>query len=379
MTARADQLDLAGTWSFQLDRQDQGEADKWFERDLPDRIALPGVLTAQGYGDPPSMQTQWTGNINPIWQSDPYYKQYQTPDNFKMPFWLQPDRHYVGAAWYQRQIEVPPNGRANASCSSWSGRTGRPPSGSMAGRSARRTASAPPTCYDLGTNVAPGKHRLTIRVDNRMIVDVGNNAHSVSDHTQGNWNGIAGRIELRATDPVWIDDVRLYPNIKDKTVGVKVSIGNLTGQAGSGTLTIRVPGGGQADVGPGLVGTGRRPGEMHLRDGQATANCGMSSIRRLYDMTVELQGDASGRQYQDRQRSPLRHAGGGHAGDADRHQRQADVPPGHARMLHLPADGPPADRRGLVEADHPHLQGPRPEPYPLPLLVPARGGVRRGR
>ncbi len=73
-----------------------------------------------------------------------------------------------------------------------------------------------------------------------MIVDVGNNAHSVSDHTQGNWNGIAGRIELQATDPVWIDDVRVYPNIKDKTVKVNVSIGNSTGAAGAGTLAIHV-------------------------------------------------------------------------------------------------------------------------------------------
>ncbi|RPJ37885.1 MAG: hypothetical protein EHM35_05775, partial [Planctomycetaceae bacterium] len=236
LTARADQVDLAGTWSFQLDRQDQGEAGKWFERDLTDRIALPGVLTAQGYGDPPSMQTQWTGHINPIWQKDPYYKQYQTPDNFKMPFWLQPERHYVGAAWYQREIEVPKR---------WQGKRlvlhlERPHWKTTVWIDGQQIGSQDSLgtahIYELGTNVTPGKHRLTIRVDNRMIVDVGRDAHSVSDHTQGNWNGIAGQVMLWSTDPVWIDDVRVYPNIKDKTVKVVVSIGNSTGISDAGTL-----------------------------------------------------------------------------------------------------------------------------------------------
>ncbi|MBN1507947.1 MAG: discoidin domain-containing protein [Sedimentisphaerales bacterium] len=239
LAARADGIDLGGgMWSVRLDREDRGEAEKWFEQELTDRVVLPGVLTEQGYGDPPSMQTQWTGDINPVWQSDPYYKQYQTPDNFKMPFWLQPQRHYMGAAWYQRQIEVPPR---------WQGKRltlylERPHWKTTVWLDDRAIGSqdslGTPHVHELGTDVTPGKHRLTIRVDNRMIVDVGRNAHSVSDHTQGNWNGIVGRMELRATDPVWIDDVRLYPNVKDRTVSVKVSLGNVTGRAGNGTLQI---------------------------------------------------------------------------------------------------------------------------------------------
>ncbi len=34
-----------------------------------------------------------------------------------------------------------------------------------------------------------------------MAVDVGENSHSVSDHTQGNCHGVVGNIELRATPP----------------------------------------------------------------------------------------------------------------------------------------------------------------------------------
>ena len=289
-TLLAGTADLAGTWSVQLDRQDRGEAEKWFERDLPDKITLPGVLTAQGYGDPPSMQTPWVGNINQIWFKDPYYKQYQTPENFKMPFWLQPDRYYAGAAWYQRQIEIPQDWqgkrvvlfleRCHWKTTVW---LDGQPVGS-------NDSLGTPHVHELGVDVTPGKHRLTIRVDNRMIVPVGVDAHSASDHTQGNWNGIVGRIELRATDPVWIDDVRVYPNIEDKTAKVAISIGNATQKPGSGTLSVRVSGSGQ----PQSI-----PVSWTAQGGEATGTYKMGDDCQLWDefhpvtyrMTVELQGN----------------------------------------------------------------------------------------
>ena len=48
-----------------------------------------------------------------------------------------------------------------------------------------------------------------IAVDNRMKVDVGMNAHSVSDHTQTNWNGVIGDLSLRVRPTLYIDHVRL--------------------------------------------------------------------------------------------------------------------------------------------------------------------------
>jgi len=241
-TSSANPIDLAGTWSVELDRQDRGETDKWFERNLSAKVSLPGVLTAQGHGDRPSMKTPWVGNINQAWFNDPYYKQYQTDGNFKMPFWLQPDRYYAGAAWYQRQIEIPQD---------WKGKRivlflERPHWKTTVWLDGRLLGSndslGTPHEHELGLDVAPGRHRLTIRVDNRMIVPVGIDAHSASDHTQGNWNGIAGRIELRATDPVWIDDVRVYPNIDTGDVKVQVRVGNMQRKPGNGVLSVAVGG-----------------------------------------------------------------------------------------------------------------------------------------
>ena len=79
---------------------------------------------------------------------------------------------------------------------------------------------------------------MTIRVDNRMVVDVGENSHSVTDHTQGNWNGIVGALTLSSTPPVWIDDVQVYPDAAAKTARVKVRIGNATGEEGRGRFRV---------------------------------------------------------------------------------------------------------------------------------------------
>jgi hypothetical protein len=236
------------------------------------------------------MQTPWVGNINQAWFKDPYYKQYQAPENFKMPFWLQPDRYYAGAAWYQRQIEIPRE---------WQGKRvvlflERPHWKTTVWLDERLIGShdslGTAHVHELGTDVKPGRHRLTIRVDNRVIVEVGVNAHSISDHTQGNWNGIAGRMELRATDPVWIDDVRVYPNVADKTAKVEITIGNTTQQPGSGTLSVQVPGCGQAMS---------IPVSWTAQDGKATCTYKMGDDCQLWDefnpvtyaMTVDLQGD----------------------------------------------------------------------------------------
>ena len=49
--------------------------------------------------------------------------------------------------------------------------------------------------------------------------------HSLTDHTQGNWNGIIGDIELRNTAGVWINnsDVQVYPDVQ-KTARVLVVV-----------------------------------------------------------------------------------------------------------------------------------------------------------
>ncbi len=258
VVAQPDVISLAGRWRFSLDRDDRGLQERMFETALPGAIRLPGTLPGQGIGDEVTTATRWTGDIvDRSYFTEPQYAEYRRPGNIKVPFWLQPDRYYAGVAWYQRSIRVP---------SRWSGKRvalllerphwetrvwldGKPAGGN--------TSLGTPHEYDLGTRLAPGGHTLTIRVDNRMVVDVGVNSHSVSDHTQGNWNGIVGRIELSATPLVWISDLQVFPHVAAKSVTVKGRTGNATGSPGRGSVRIavrRAPPGAGAGIAARTVG-----------------------------------------------------------------------------------------------------------------------------
>ena len=100
--AAEESRDLAGTWRFRIDRDDRGLAENWANAPLAgeDTVQLPGMMQAQGHGDPVAVHTPWTGEIvDRSWFTAPEYEKYRQPGNIKVPFWLQPERHYVGAAW----------------------------------------------------------------------------------------------------------------------------------------------------------------------------------------------------------------------------------------------------------------------------------------
>jgi beta-galactosidase len=233
----AETISLAGKWRFALDRADAGLQQQWFGKDLPDRIALPGVLQSQGYGDEISTNTPWVLSLHDrFWYLREDYKAYINPGSVKVPFVCQPPRHYLGAAWYQRDVEIPAN---------WQGRRvvlnlERPHWESAVWLDDRRVGSNNSLCaphvYDLGT-LSPGKHRLSIRVDNRMILPYRADAHSVSDSLGSSWNGIVGRIELTATSLVWIDDAQVFPDVTKKGIHVRAAFHNISGKTAEGKVT----------------------------------------------------------------------------------------------------------------------------------------------
>jgi beta-galactosidase len=236
---------LAGEWRFALDRADTGVAGAWFNRDLPDRIQLPGVLQSQGYGNDIATDTPWVVALGDAWwklQPPELVAKFSQPGKVEVPFLSQPPKHYLGAAWYQRDIEIP---------AGWSGRrvslflertrweTTVWLDGNKLGSNNSLVA---PHEYELG-RPAPGRHRLTIRIDNRQIVrdprndGHGVDSHAISDALGSTWNGIVGRIELQATTPVWIHDAQVFPSVERKSARIKVSLGNAAGASGAGTIS----------------------------------------------------------------------------------------------------------------------------------------------
>lgn len=231
---------LAGTWRFALDEQDVGAKARWYASALTANtpIQLPGILQTQGYGNEITAETPFVAALprDMRWHLLPQYKAYTKPGNVQVPYLSQPVRHYLGVAWYQREIEIPP---------AWQGKrialtlerarwhTSVYVDDALVGTDRSLVA---PHEFELGM-LSPGKHRLTVRLDNRMQQPAYRaDGHAVSDAEGSTWNGIVGRIELRASSPVWIADAQVYPDLASKSARVVVAIGNIGGKEGAGVL-----------------------------------------------------------------------------------------------------------------------------------------------
>jgi len=181
-------LDLSGEW-------------KLSSRLEASRVTLPGSLLTNGVGDEVTVATQWTGSLyDSSYYYNPFMERYRQAGAMKFPFFLTPKKHFTGEVTYTRRVLVP---------RSWKGRRvtlflERPhieTSVVVNGREAGHEMSlSVPHQYDVTELLRCGKeNEISIRVYNGIEnVCVGQDSHSVTDQTQGNWNGIAGRIELRA-------------------------------------------------------------------------------------------------------------------------------------------------------------------------------------
>ena len=233
-------LSLAGEWQFGIDSLDRGVMDEWYNKDFSETVKLPGSMTENGKGNEVTVNTEWTGDIvDKSYFVEKRYKAYRKEGNIKIPFWLKPVKYYKGVAWYSKNVEIP---------SSWQGerivlhleRCHWESVVYVNGREAGRGNSlATPNEFDLTDNIVPGKNRICIRIDNRVLIPVGVNSHSISDHTQTSWNGITGRIELTAVPNVYIDDIKVFPDLKEKIAKVIVSIKNPEKSDFRGKLLLR--------------------------------------------------------------------------------------------------------------------------------------------
>ena len=231
-------LPLEGEWRFQIDREDAGLNAKWFQHDLTNQIQLPGILQAQGFGDPITKDTPWVLSLyDRNWSLRDDYKEFSTGNDVKVPFLCQPRRHYLGAAWYQRDIEIPADadglrGQLYLERTRWK---------SEAWLDDRQIGTqdslVAPHEFDLGL-LKPGRHRLTVRIDNRMLLPYRPDSHAVSDSQGSTWNGIVGKIEIRTSSPVWIDETRVDGDPFKHEARLDIRIGNISGRAGKGTITI---------------------------------------------------------------------------------------------------------------------------------------------
>lgn len=238
-------LDLSGQWQFQLDRDNVGMSQGWFEEkfDFTDNIALPASMPQRLKGNDITVDTQWMGGLyDSSYYHNPYMEKYRVEGNVKVPFFLTPAKHYVGRAWYKRSVNIDrvryKNGsaityrlfleRPHIATTVWvngnklTTNDGKPSSNN----DAVNTLSVPHIYYlSEKDGLRVGENVITICVDNRLeVANVGKDSHSVTDQTQGDWNGIVGRMELSETG--LINSVKVFPDVDAKKAIVRLNLGN---------------------------------------------------------------------------------------------------------------------------------------------------------
>ncbi len=236
----AQSISLAGKWRFKIDAKDEGIKGKWYSSVLPESVNLPGSMAENLKGDDITLKTKWTGSIyDSSYFFHPRLEKYRKPGNLKIPFWLTPTKHYTGAAWYQKAIEIP---------ASWKGKRlvlslEYPHSETRVWiddiEIGTQFTFVVAQNFELPANLKAGKHTITLLIDNRIkAINVGQDSHSLTDHTQGNWNGVVGKMELLAGSPVYFDDIQVYPDLKNKSAKVKIQLKANANQSSTGKITL---------------------------------------------------------------------------------------------------------------------------------------------
>jgi hypothetical protein len=213
-------IDISGIWSYEIDPEDIGIRENWFNKRLKnDGFKLPGTTNENKVGSPLDMK--------PVLDKDTVRS-------------LRAHYQYIGAAWYQREFTVPAEWKDRKivlflekiieDSTLWI-------DGNEVGVN---NSLSTPHIYDISNYICAGeKQTLTIRIDNRDKLYLGTYSHSYTDETQSIWNGIVGKMELQCFDKVYFKDIKIFTDIHNKRVNIKAHIMNETGNEGLGKLCVK--------------------------------------------------------------------------------------------------------------------------------------------
>jgi len=200
---KIEQIDLSGEWLVKLDSTNIGIQENWASAEIEGAIiSLPGTLDDAGLGTSNTLEPA----INNYVMSN-----------------LTRKHQYIGKAWYQKEIEIPSNWKedaVNLSLERVLWESAVYVDGEKIGS---RNSLIGTHDFDL-SNISPGKHTLTIVIDNsNKFPDINvagskypdkvnqDMAHAYTNHTQIKWNGILGEIILKASTKNSPTNLQVYP------------------------------------------------------------------------------------------------------------------------------------------------------------------------
>lgn len=195
-------ISLSGKWDVKLDLENEWVKKNPEQSKVEGSILLPGSLAENGFG----------------------YKTEGSDYGI-----LTPEFKYIGKASYSRDILIPGSWK-NKEVDLFLERVLWESRIFIDGKEiSRQDALGTPHVHRLG-KLDTGLHKLTVVVDNEMIHNIGDKGHAYSDYTQSIWNGVLGRIELNAFDPMRITNVRTFSETKNDKLKLEINTNALPGQ-----------------------------------------------------------------------------------------------------------------------------------------------------
>lgn len=194
-------IDISGKWSYRTDENDIGIANEYYSKPIEaGDFIIPGSACSNGIG-----------------KKQEYYNEFSR-EALRAP---RERYEYIAPLWLSREIVVPEEfegkrltlflERVNIASRLWI-------DGKQIGREIIELSA--PHVYDI-SGLSAGAHTLTLRIDNRDLLDLADMASGYSVDTQGYWNGIIGRTEIRCEEIFHTDNIQVYPD--DKGINVRLA------------------------------------------------------------------------------------------------------------------------------------------------------------
>lgn len=184
-------IDISGSWRFRTDEQ----ADYSFDGETfpKSSFILPGSTCE-----------------NHIGRKQEYYERI-SKEAVRAP---RERYEYIAPIWLQREIELPEDiegksvtlflERVNIASDLWIDNV----------KIDRQVIElSAPHIYNLTGRISAGVHIITLRIDNRNLLNLDVMASGYSVDTQGYWNGVIGRMEIQYEDMCHIDSISVYPDM----------------------------------------------------------------------------------------------------------------------------------------------------------------------
>jgi hypothetical protein len=236
-------ISLEGKWRVAIDPFNIGINAEWYKNSLPPKadLRLNEMLYYKGNIDeqPEEIHLPGTDNDGRLGQKLEYRPGFTNG--------LERLYAYDGILWFEKEIEFPEH---------WRDKTvqlflERIPGNSTVwidGMSkSEYEAFAIPHIHKITDSAIPGRHRLTVRTDNKIKIETPW-SHHITPGSGARWNGVIGRIELQAENRMAIKNMQIYPDIRNKKVVVNIAVKNMEKQLYNGVISLLVRKKGKSDV-----------------------------------------------------------------------------------------------------------------------------------